>query len=285
ARRIGRQLGEADLAAGGDLEAHPRWGKALRALRALGGVTLSPLSRVLELDPGLELVLAGETEDACDRLVRRLVDRDLHAVLPAVRAALRTAGTGAVDEVLFLELLREQHREIVLPRWIRDGMPVYPQHGAETWRPWDDEGWEGVERRMIRSVLGRMARFGLLARGEGVFAATPDGHRWADPQARATPPIWVSGDLEIIVPPDAITPWERFQVERLSRCLQRDTVDRYRIERAALATWMSTHDEEEMVALLARRAGNLPPRVSETLRTWGAAARRIVLTRGVLLPV
>jgi len=283
-RRIGRQLGDAALAATGDVEGHPRWGRALRALQALHAITADPISRVVELDPGLEVVLAGDVSESCDRLVHRLVDRDLHVVVPAVRAALRDAGAGAVDEVVFLDLLREQHRDVLMPRWLRGGRAIYPHHGAEPERAWDDDGFEVVERGMVRAALSRMSRFGLIRRGGGVFSATPDGRMWAGGDDRPAPPIWVSGDLEIIVPPGAVTPGERFQIERLSRCLQRDTVDRYRIERPLMTTWMSTHDEDEMMALLARRAPGLPPSVPITLRSWGEAAMRVVLTRGVLVP-
>jgi hypothetical protein len=283
ARRIGRQLGDPDLAASGDVERDLRWGRALRALRALPAIAPDPLTRVLTLDPALEAVLAGTAEEACDRLIHRLVERDLHPVVPAVRAALRAAGPDAVDEVVFLELLRDRHREILIPRWHRDGVDIYPDHGAGAPRPYDDAGWEAVEARMIAAVLKRLTRIGVITREEGVFAGTADGRRWAGAETARPPPIWVSGDLEIVVPPDAVTPWERFQIERLSRCLQRDTVDRYRIERPLLATWMSTHDEEEMIALLTRRSPGLPAGVAATLRSWAASARRMVLTRGVLL--
>ena len=89
ARKIGRQLGSAELVKTGQLEADARWSRSLRALEALGAISLSPLTRQLHLDLGLENTLAGTTAQAIDRLVHRLVDRDQHVLLPAVRAALK----------------------------------------------------------------------------------------------------------------------------------------------------------------------------------------------------
>jgi uncharacterized protein YcaQ len=81
-----------------------------------------------------------------------------------------------------------------------------------------------------------------------------------------------------------VTPWERFQLERLGPCIARDVVDRYRLERPALVQWLEHHDEEQAIALLQRRSPAVPSSVVTTIRTWATSARRFVLTRGVLLP-
>ncbi len=278
-RRLGRRLASAGLARSGRLEEDDRWGRALRALKALGAVSVEPLSRELHLDLGLEATLAGETEDATDRLVHRLLERDLHVVVPAVRAALRAAGAGAVDEVIFLDLLRAQHRDVLFPWCWRGGQKVY----GDGERPYDDDAFDKIEAGMVRAALNRMVRMGLIRRGGGVFAASDDGRRWAGARSGPHPAMWVAGDLEVIVPPDALTPWERFQVERLSRCLQRDTVDRYKLERDSLRSWLRTHDVDEAVALLRRRCPAVPGGAVEMLRTWASSALRVVLTRGVIL--
>jgi hypothetical protein len=283
ARRIGRHLGATDVARSGHLDAHPRWGRALRALGALGAATPDPLSRQLQLDLGLELTLEGDAAAATDRLIHRLVDADLHVVVPAIRAAIRDAGDGAVDELLFLELLRDQHRDVLMPAWHRDGLKVYPTLGDEPGRPYDDAAFDEVEARMIRAVLHRLTRIGVLRRAPGVFSATPDGRLWAGLVPDVHPPIWLSGDLEMIVPPGALTAWERFQIERLGACLQRDTVDRFKLSREALRTWLSTHDVEEALALLRRRCPRVPELAEETLRMWAEAACRFTLTRGVVI--
>jgi hypothetical protein len=283
ARRVGKRLASPELAASGGLEAHPRWGRALRALQALQAVSTDIVTRELHLDLGLEATLAGDENEATDRLVHRLVDADLHAVVPAIRQALREAGNGAVDELVFLELLRDQHRDVLIPAWLRDGDKVYPVLGDEAPRAYNDDNWDVVEARMVRGVLGRLVRMGILRRAPGVFAATADGRIWAGVTTAQHPPLWVTGDLEIIVPPGALTPWERFQVERLSRCLQRDTVDRYRLERAGLATWLSTHELADALDLLRRRCPALPRTLMETLEVWERSATRVVLTRGVLV--
>ncbi len=283
AKLLGRRLAEASLVGSGKLEDHVRWGRALRALKALSAVSVDVQTRTLHLDLGLESTLQGATHEACNRLVHRLVDRDLHVVVPAVREALRQAGEGAVDELVFAETLREQHRDILFPRWDRDGDSVYPYVEGDRRRTWDDEAFDQVEARMVRAVLGRMEQFGLVRRAPGVFAATADGRAWAQATEGPHPPIWVSGDLELIVPPQALTPWERFQIERLGRCLQRDVVDRYRLEREGLATWLTTHELDEALALLRRRCPAVPDGVVATLASWAQAVSRVVLTRGVLL--
>ncbi len=283
ARKLGRALGSADLVDSGQVEADPRWGRALRGLELLGAVAMDPVTRQLHLDHDLERTLAGTTEQATDRLVHRLLDRDLHVVLPAVRAALHQAGTGAVDEMVFLELLRDQHRQVLFVPWDRKHQRVYPVLGHGELRLYDDAGWDKVERRIVRAVLGKLSTLGLIRRATGVFAGTHDGRRWAGVEGGPMPPIWVSSDLEVVVPPDAITPWERFQLERLGTCVGRDVVDRYRLGRRGLAAWLRTHELDEALALLERRCPGVPVTVRETLTQWARSVTRVVLTRGVLL--
>ncbi len=283
ARNLGRRLADPSLAEDGAFEAHPRWGLALRALEALGAVSMDPFTRTLQLDLGLDQTLSGETTDAIERFVHKLLDRDLHPLVPALRAALRAAGGGAVDQVIFLDLLREQHRDVLFPAWEREGQPVYPMLEDERGRRYDDDGWELVETRLVDRALRLLARVGLVRRADGVFAATEDGRHWAESHDGPHPPIWVSSDLEIIVPPGALTAWERFQIERLSTCRSRDVTDRYRLDRDGLRRWLAGHDLDEALDLLRRRAPGLPPNVVETLQSWDRAARQIVLTRGQLV--
>ena len=67
-----------------------------------------------------------------------------------------------------------------------------------------------------------------------------------------------------VVPPDAVTPWERFQIERLGR-------------------WLATHELDEALDLLRRRCPAVPPVVEDTLRQWARGATRIVLTTGIVV--
>lgn len=276
-KRLGKQLG-ASLYPNLD----ERWARALRALELLGVVRTEPIRRTLHLEPSLEGLLAGSTSDAIERLVARLVDQDLQAVLPAVRAALRHAGEGAIDEMIFLELLAEQHRDIIFAPWRRDGRFVYPEPAGDR-VAWSDEAFELIEARMIRELLRVLVRLGLIVRASGVFAPTEDGQIWASGDDPPSPPVWLGSDLHALVPPHAITPWERFQLERFGRCIARDVVDRYALEREGLETWLSTHELDQALGLLERRCPSVPPSVRETLQEWHRAATAVVLTRGVIL--
>lgn len=282
-KRLGAQLGDPGLSKDGDLATHPRWSRAMRALDALGAVATDPLSREIYLDLGLEAAIAGSTRDAMDRLVHRLVDRDLHGVVPAIRAALKAAGPGAVDELIFFDLVREQHRDLLFPVWRRAEGLLYPAAAGETARPYDDDGWERVEVPLIKTVLKRLEHLGAVRRAPGVFGATEDGRIWAGALDPTPSPMWARSDLELMVPPDAVTPWERFQIERLGRCLGRDVVNRYKLERDALARWLCTHELDEALALLRRRCPGVPAVVEDTLKQWARSATRIVLTQGILL--
>ncbi len=284
ARKLGRSLGATELTRDGNLEGHPRWKQALDALQALGAVSMEPLSRELFLDLGLERTLAGSTAEAVDRFVHRLVERDLHVVLPAIRAALKQAGRdGALDEVIFLDELRLQHRDVFFPPWQRQGLKVYPHLPGEQPRPYDENGWDKMETRMVEAVLRRVARLGLIRRAPGVFAATEDGMIWAQVDDVKAPPVWVTSDLEIIVPPRSVTPWDRFQLERLGRCITRDVVDHYQIQQEALVKWLQTHEVDEAIGILRKRAAGVPLTVVETLTEWARSATRVILVRGVLL--
>lgn len=282
-KRLGKRLGSSDLQDGAPLEDHPRWGLALRALEALGAVSLDAMTRELHLDLGLNETLSGATTDAIDRFVHKVVERDLHPLIPALREALRQAGSGALDEVVLSDLLREQHRDILFVCWSRDVGDLYPMLPGERPRLYTDDTWDVTEARALDRALRRLERIGLVRRAPGVVAATKDGRAWADSHDGPHPPIWVSSDLEIIVPPNAVTAWERFQLERLGVCLSRDVADRYRIERAGLRKWLQGHDLSEALAVLSRRAPGIPPNVVDTLEAWDVAARRLVLTRGVVL--
>lgn len=282
ARRLGERLGEPALGTALSLEAHPRWSIALRALEALGAVRADPLhANTLSLDAGLDSTLAGDDGAATDRLLRRVIDRDLHPGLPLVRAALAAVGDAAVDEVIFADLLREGARELFFPRWERDGHAIYPTLPGEQARPWTDASWEEVELGLVKRLLARLARVGVLRRVPGVFAATPDGRRWASGPPGPRPPVWVSGDLELIVPPDALTPGERLQVERLGRCVARGVVDRYRLERAGYQRWRAAHGPAELRDLLERRAPGVPTGWQDTLDAWEHAVSAITLTHGL----
>ncbi|MEN0062547.1 MAG: hypothetical protein AAGA48_10390 [Myxococcota bacterium] len=295
-RKLGRRLGSQTIEASGGLEADPRWGRALRALEALGALGLDEVTRELHLDLGLEDVLEGDTPDAVDRLVQRLVDADLRPVLPVVRGALAAAGNQALDEVVLGDLIREQHRDWLFRPWIRQGIALYPVLTDESMaedgaareiavRRFDDDGFEEVEAKMLDAVLRRLHRLGLVRRAPGVVAATDDGRVWAranTTRETAAPPIWISSDLEVVVPPRSVTPWERMQLERLGRCISRDVVDRFRIEKPRVRQWLADHAIEEALDALAERAQGLPVSVRDTLSSWARSAERIVLVRGVL---
>ncbi|MEQ1565664.1 MAG: hypothetical protein ABMA64_08505 [Myxococcota bacterium] len=276
-RRLAEHLGVPPLAA---LEDDPRWGRALRGLEGLGVVSLDPVDRRLQLDLGLDATLAGTTEDAVDHLVHRLVEADLHPAVPAVRAALAAAGDGAVDEVVFADLLFEQHRDVLFPSWQGPRGPMYPAFEGEQVRAYDRDGFDAVEVQQLGRLLGKLERFGLVRRAPGVFAASPDGKRWARTGSAPLPPVWVSSDLEVVVPPDGVTPWERFQLERLGRCVARDVVDRYKLERKGLVRWLRYHSVDEALDLLRRRSPGLPVSAAQTLESWARAADRVVLLRG-----
>jgi len=282
-RRLGRWLGAPELQDGHKLEADPRWGLALRALEALGAVSMDVMDRVLRVDLGLEGTLEGSITEAVHRFACAVLDRDLHPVLPAIRAALRDAGDGAVDEVVFLDELRMQHRHVLFPCWEREGLRVYPQAPGERPRLFDEDGWERVESRAIQRALSLLSRIGLVRRAPGVFAATEDGVQWAAERDAPRPPIWVGSDLEIIVPPHALTPGQRFAVERLGRCVSRDVCDRVHLERESVERWLAWHDVDEAVAILAERSPGVPRNVVETLEAWQKGVCQVVLTRGVLV--
>ncbi len=282
-RKLGRHLASAELARSGDLSAAPRWERALRALEALGAVLMDPATRVLSIEPGLETLLEGDTAEAVDRLIHRLVDRNLQAGLPLLRDALSQVGAGCLDEMILFELLAEQQREALVTPWLREGALVYPAGDHDIHIPYDEQGFERIDQRMYGDIISTLIRLGLVRRAPGVIAPTEEGRLWASGRPAERPPIWVSSDLELIVPPGAVTPWERYQLERLGRCLSRDVVDRYRLERVGLAAWLATHELSEAIDLLTERAPGLPNTVRQTLEAWAADATRVVLTRGVLL--
>ena len=59
--------------------------------------------------------------------------------------------------------------------------------------------------------------------------------------------------------------------------------DRLRIEQDGLRRWLATHDVDEVLDMLRKRAPGLPAGVVDHLRAWDRSARQVVLTRGVLI--
>ena len=72
--------------------------------------------------------------------------------------ALKVAGSGAVDAVIFAEQLAEQHRDVMFPVWVRDSLRVYPYLEGEPLRLYDAEGFEAVERVQLERLLRRIER-------------------------------------------------------------------------------------------------------------------------------
>ena len=175
-RRLAKRLGDPGLAEQGALETHPRWGLALRALEALGAVSMDAFSRQLHLDLGLEGILQGETTDAIGRFAHKVLDRDLHPLLPAIREGLRQAGDGALDEVIFSDLLREQWREVLFAPWAREGLEVYPLLPGERLRLYHDDAWDRVEARPS------------TAPSAGCSASA-----WSGGRRASSPPRWTGG--------------------------------------------------------------------------------------------
>lgn len=257
-RRLGRRLLDPAIARAGDLgSGDPRWRRALDLLEGLGLVAADPIQRTLTVDEAaLGEALAGSPADVLDRTLRRLCPPELHPVLPPLRAALAQAGPAAVDDVLLVELLSEQ------------------QDGA--WAP-DAAAFVEEEGPLVDEALRLLHQLGLVLRGPGAFAGTEDGRRWAgEPSPR--PPVWAGSDLELVVPPGAADPLDRYALELLATPLARDVVDRLRLDRAGLALWLEAHDVDEALALLRRLTPAVPTAVEETVRAWADWITRIVLS-------
>lgn len=263
-RQLGRRLHDPSLVQTGDLHrANPRWVRALDLLVGLDAVEEDPLQRILLVRHAAWT--AALAEDWLDRIVRRTTPPDVAPLLGALRVALRQAGpppqVRAVDEIVLLDLLAEQQNGAFAP-------------DAQTFR--DEEG------PLLEDAIGLLHGLGLVRRGPGALAPTEDGLRWAGFPARRSP-IWISSDLEIVVPPDALTPLERYGLERLALPVARDVVDRLCLDRAGLADWLVDGDLDQALALL-HRLGTVPGTVVDTLTAWAASLTRVVLVRDVELP-
>jgi hypothetical protein len=272
-KKVGRRLAEEGLAASGRLEdAAPRWRRAQSVLEILGLLEEEPVSRTLRVSPALQDLLDRPAHERFQSLAERVIDADLRPLLPPLRAALAQADDQAVDEVIFLDLLAEQHRDILYSPWGQVGVKAYPWLPGEQPRPYDRDGFDAVEARAVEHVLKRLARLGLLRRAPGVFAATDEGRAWAGLAPRVPPPgIVVSPDLAVVVPPGALPPWERHLLERFAPAVRRDVVDQHRLDRRSFRAASAELGEGALLGLLERRAAyGVPPTVRDTLRAWAA---------------
>lgn len=256
-KRIGRRLLDEGLAARGRVgESQPRWSRALRVMTALGAVRFADITRLAEPTPALRALLDQPLTERLDQVARRLVDVDEHPLLPAVRAALAQADTLAVDEVILRDLLAEQHRDILYSPWGAPGRHTYPRVPGEALRLYDRDAFDELEGAALDRTLTALEAAGLLRRAPGVFAATPDGRRWAGLPEPARPALWVGGDLELVVPSGALEPWERYLIELASHPVSRDVVDRLRVSRRDLERARGHIPPEELLALLERRSAH-----------------------------
>lgn len=256
-RRIGRRLHDPGLGERGRVgEAAPRWSRALRVLLAMGWVRFDEISRVSALTEGLRALLDQPAPARLDAVARRLVDPEQHPLLPPVRAALAQAGEGAVDEVIFRDLLASQHREVLFAPVGEPGRQTYPRVPGDAIRLYTRDAFDAVEGAALHLALDALGAAGLVRRAPGVFAATADGQRWAGLEGPPRPRVLVGGDLELALPPGALEPWERYLVELASHPVARDVVDRLRVSRRDLeraAPWIPA---PALRTLLERRAAH-----------------------------
>lgn len=261
-RQLGRRLRDEGLVKTGDLDrGDPRWGRALDLLIAVEAVEEDAILRTVSVRDGvLRGVLAGDLPTLLDRAVRRVAPPDLAPLLGALAAAIRQAGHHAIDEVVLLELLAEQ----------QDGTFAD-----------DAQRFLTEQRPLLDDAIGLLHGLGLVSRAPGAFAATDDGRIWAGCERSPAPPVWIASDLEIVVPPDALTPLQRYGLERLARPVARDVVDRLRLDRDGLADWLTDSTVDEAVALLQAVAPAVPRTVTDTLASWARGLTRIVLVTDV----
>lgn len=279
ARRMGRRLMDPGLSRGGRLaDASPRWQLAARVVEALGLWECDPLSRALLPAQRVEGLLRQGPSARFDGLARRVVEQDARPLIPALRAALRAAGDQAIDEVVLRALLAEQHRDVLYAPWGQVGDRFYPCPPEATPTIYDDEGFEEVEGPLLTRAIDALARLGLVLRAPGVLAATAEGRIWAglDPSGPA-PRLLLSADLELVVPPGALPPWERLLVELATSPVSRDVVDRLRLGRAELERALGVAPLTTLLGVLEARVGHgLPPSVVEALQLWARPWERIV---------
>lgn len=274
-KRVGRLLADPGLTERGRLQdGDPRWLRALRLAELLGLVEQHEIDRQLRPTPALREALERPMAERYDDLLRRGTDPDLHPLLPPLRAALRQADTQAVDELIFLELLAAQHRDVLHSPWGQIGVRLYPQLPGELPLPYTDEAFAWIEGQAFEAVRDRAARLGLLRIAPGVFAATAAGRAWAGlPPVQAPPKLVLSPNLELLAPPGALPPWDRYRFEQLAPAVQRDVVDRHRVTRRSVRQWLQRWTIDDGLALLETHAAHgVPDNVSTTLRSWARAA-------------
>jgi len=273
-KKVGARLADARLAATGRLsEAHPRWLRAQAMLEVFGLLEQHPISRELWVTDDLRAWLDHPAGERYQRLALKVVDTDLRPLLPAIRAALTGAVAQAIDEVVFVDLLAEQHREVLFSPWGQVGLRTYPRLPGEDARIYDRDGFDHVEGHVLSHVLRRLARLGLLKTADGVFAATDEGRAWAGVAARhPRPPMLLSPDLSLVVPPGSLEPWERYLLERFAPATLRDVVDQHRLDRRSFRRFLTEARLEDALALLERRtAHGVPDTVRDTLVAWAAS--------------
>ncbi|MEY3211105.1 MAG: hypothetical protein RIT28_1586 [Pseudomonadota bacterium] len=279
ARRLGRRLMDPNLSRDGRLtHASPRWQLAARVVEALGLWECDPLSRALLPAQRVQRLLSQGPSARFDGLARRVVEQDARPLIPALRAALRAAGDEAIDEVVLRALLAEQHRDLLFAPWGQVGARFYPCPPEATPILYDDDGFDEVEGPLLSRAIDALARLGLVTRAPGVFAATAEGRVWAglDPTG-PTPRLLLSADLELVVPPGALPPWERLLIELATSPVSRDVVDRLRLGRAELERALGFVPLTTLLAVLESRVGHrLPPSVVEALQLWARPWERIV---------
>ncbi|MCK6525669.1 hypothetical protein L6R49_30055, partial [Myxococcota bacterium] len=277
--RLGRRLADPGLSRAGRLaDASPRWQLAVRVAEALGLWEHDPFTRALLPAQRVERLLSQGPSARFDGLARRVVEQDARPLIPALRAALRAAGDQAIDEVVLRELLFEQHRDVLYAPWGQIGPRFYPCPPEATPTLYDDDGFEEIEGRLLTRAIDSLARLGLVLRAPGVLAATAEGRVWAglDPSG-PIPRLLLSADLELVVPPGALPPWERLLVELATSPVSRDVVDRLRLGRADLERCLGYVPVSTLLELLERRVGHaLPPSVVEALTLWARPWERVV---------
>lgn len=179
-----------------------------------------------------------------------------------------------------LDQLREHARELLVSPATTPGARMYPSlHGLPS-RPWDDAGWDSVERAWITEAADVFHRAGLVdaardARGELVAL------RHASPPAGLPSGFMLLPDNDILVHPAELPRPAWGRLARMAPWVEGTSMMRHRLTREGVAADLAAGHTEPLGFLGAHSRTGVPVGVTEVVRDWERSATRVVVLTGV----
>lgn len=191
--------------------------------------------------------------------------------LLACAVLLRLVNDQWLDVPALLDRLRVRARQVLYsPADTR-----YPDKDL----PFDDDGWDAIERATFLHVIDTLHRAGSLdVSRDGL---EPRAVRRATPRPAFEGGFLLTPDHDILVHTGDLSATDYGRLCRLAPYVDGERMHRHRLTREGVAADIAAGNRDPMEFLAQHSRTGLPPSTADAVREWSRSATRIVVLSGV----